>query len=140
MACYRQLVEKSDGLGPWYSREHEGILTHPGKVQNVSLEDRFRLSRSARIAWSTAVSRCPFMTADDRLGHGLLARGWHGCAVGAWLSGDVRLTAPGLSGRGRLAVPPALRAPGPRYPVASREAARQPIAPRSLAGLRVVQL
>ncbi|MET8229855.1 DUF4279 domain-containing protein [Micromonospora sp. NPDC005298] len=37
MPRYRQLVEKSDGLGPWYSREHEGVLTHPAKVQNVSL-------------------------------------------------------------------------------------------------------
>lgn len=71
------------------------------------------------------------MTVGDRLGHRLLARGWHGCAVGAWLSGGVRLTASGLSGRGRLAVSAAARAPGPRYPVASREAARQPIAPAS---------
>lgn len=47
------------------------------------------------------------------------------------LSGGVRLTAPGPRGRGRIALSPAPRAPGPRYAVASREAARQPIAPTS---------
>lgn len=73
------------------------------------------------------------MTATNRLGHRLLARGWHGGAVQAWLSGGVRLTAPGLSGRGRLAVLPAFRAPGLPDPVASRGAARQPSAPTSAA-------
>ncbi|MBO4205880.1 hypothetical protein [Micromonospora echinofusca] len=54
--------------------------------------------------------------------------------AGAWLFGVVRLAAPGP--QGRLRVPPAHQVPGPRHPVASREAARQSIAPTSTAADR----
>ena len=51
----RQLVEKSDGPDPWYSREHEGVLTHPGKVQKVSLENRLIYPERLISGWCRGV-------------------------------------------------------------------------------------
>lgn len=67
------------------------------------------------------------MTVEDRLGHGLLADGWHSGAVGVWMSGGMWLTLP-RPGRERLAVPPALHATwtGTRWQAAKRRGSRRP--------------
>ncbi|NIL55860.1 hypothetical protein HCB18_02060 [Salinispora arenicola] len=79
------------------------------------------------------------MTVEDRLGHGLLADGWHSGAVGVWMSGGVWLTLP-RPGRERLAVPPALHTTwtGTRWQAAKRRGSRAPRHRRRAAALALV--